>query len=222
MNAGFLKRAISSLIDITIVFIIVYATFALFGRTLLRNQVPDFDEIFATYSEIIDVYNSDLALLQEEYNAQLELAGEDQLLIDEVKLNYQEKVNVLDEQNTVDIEPYNRPLTGYFISTIYYFTFGFLILMSIYAVATKGRTLGRTLLQIKLDGPVNVLSVFFHDIVLKYFFIVLVFVVSMYAGAILFLLSLIIDLGLMSFTRKRSTLRDILLKMSVVKAGYGY
>jgi hypothetical protein len=64
--------------------------------------------------------------------------------------------------------------------------------------------------------------VFFHDIVFKYFFVVLVFAVSMYAGIILLGLSLIVDLVMMSFTPKKATLRDLLLKMSVVKTGYGY
>ncbi len=77
-------------------------------------------------------------------------------------------------------------------------------------------------MQLKLTGPVNPISIFFHDIIFKYFFIVLVFSVSMYAGGALLLLSLAIDLILLSFTKNKSTLRDILLKMSVVKTGYGY
>lgn len=77
-------------------------------------------------------------------------------------------------------------------------------------------------MQLKLSGPVNPISIFFHDIVFKYFFTILVFSVSMYAGIALFLLSLAIDLILLSFTRNKLTLRDLFLKMSVVKTGYGY
>ncbi len=44
----------------------------------------------------------------------------------------------------------------------------------------------------------------------------------MLAGAALLLLSFVIDFLLISFTKKKTTLRDILLKMEVVKTGYGY
>lgn len=119
-------------------------------------------------------------------------------------------------------EPFNQPLTGYFLNCIYYFSIGFLILMAVYSLATGSKTLGRRLMQLKLSGPVNPISIFFHDIVFKYFFTILVFSVSMYAGIALFLLSLAIDLILLSFTRNKLTLRDLFLKMSVVKTGYGY
>lgn len=222
MNAGFLKRAFSSLVDITIVFVVVYLTFITFGRTVLRNQVPNFNEIYDAYQEILDAYNSDLSILSEEYNAAVALASDDEALEAAAQANYQADLALLDHQNTIDIEPYNRTLSAYFLNNVYYYAIGFLILMTIYAIVLNGKTLGRKLMQIRLDGPVHSLTVFFHDIVFKYFFIVLVFVVSMYAGVILLMLSLLTDVILMSFTKRKATLRDIFLKINVVKAGYGY
>ncbi len=222
MNAGFIRRAFSSLVDITLVFIIVYLTFIIFGRTILRNQVPDFNEIYDQYQEILDAYNSDLAIISEEYSAQVELADGNETLEAEAKSQYDLEYARLNAQNEIDIEPYNRPLSAYFLSTVYYYAIAFLILMSIYTIVINGKTLGRRLMQIRLEGPVHAVTVFFHDIVFKYFFVVIVFIISMYAGLMLFLLSLIIDLILLSVSRKRATLRDILLKMNVVKAGYGY
>jgi ABC-type xylose transport system permease subunit len=140
----------------------------------------------------------------------------------EAQLAHQKKLQILEMQNTTDIEPFNRELSRYFLSIVYYFALGFLILVTIYALAFKGRTLGRKIMQVRLEGPVHSLSVFFHDVVFKYFFIIVVFVVSPYGGIALLFLSLIIDLVLISFTRKKATLRDILLKINVVKTGYGY
>lgn len=222
MNAGFLKRAFSSLVDITIVVVIIYLTFIAFGRPILRNQVPNFDEINSAYQEILDAYNEDLATLGEEYSAAIELANEDETLEAAAQTTYQEKLQMLESQNSIDIEPFNRPLSAYFLTTVYYYLLGFLILMTVYALATKGKTLGRRMMQIRLDGNVHVFTIFFHDIVFKYFFIILVFVVSMYAGLLLLLLSLFVDLMLMSLSKKKATLRDILLKLNIVKAGYGY
>ncbi len=222
MNAGFFKRAFSSVVDITIVFVVVYLTFLTFGRTVLRNQVPNFNEIYDAYQEILDAYNSDLSILSEEYNAAVALADGDDALEAAAQTDYQLALAILDTQNTIDIEPYNRTLSAYFLNTVYYFAIGFLILMTIYTIVLNGKTLGRKLMQIRLDGPVHSLTVFFHDIVFKYFFIILVFVVSMYAGLILLMLSVLTDVILMSFTKRKSTLRDIFLKINVVKAGYGY
>ncbi|MDD4184085.1 MAG: RDD family protein [Candidatus Izemoplasmatales bacterium] len=222
MNAGFLRRSFSSLADILIVVLIVYLTFLLFGRLILRNQVDHFDEMYPPYQEMLDVYNDDLTAIGEEYTAQMTLAGDNDELKAEAQLAHQKKLQILEMQNTTDIEPFNRELSRYFLSIVYYFALGFLILVTIYALAFKGRTLGRKIMQVRLEGPVHSLSVFFHDVVFKYFFIIVVFVVSPYGGIALLFLSLIIDLVLISFTRKKATLRDILLKINVVKTGYGY
>jgi hypothetical protein len=222
MNAGFLKRSMSSLVDLIAVMSIVTLTFFLFGRTIIRNQIPNFDEIFTVYNELVDAYNYDLETITTEYTAALAIADGNEALETEAQTIYAAKKALLDAQNIVDIEPYNAPLTGYFLTSIYYFSIGFLILLSIYSLAFNAKTLGRKMMQIKLEGPINPISIFFHDVVFKYFFTVLVFSVSLYAGAVLFLLSLAIDLILISFTRNKNTLRDIFLKMSVVKTGYGY
>jgi hypothetical protein len=222
MNAGFIKRAMSSIIDLIIVFSFIAMTFFLFGRTIIRNQITDFDEIFAAYNEVVEAYNSDLEIITTEYTAALKIADGDEAKEALAQEAYATKKAMLDAQNVADIEPFNKPLTGYFLNCIYYFSIGFLILMAVYTLATGSKTFGRRVMQVKLSGPVNPISIFFHDIVFKYFFTVLVFSVSMYAGAVLLLVSLAIDLILLSFTKNKSTLRDLFLKMTVVKTGYGY
>jgi hypothetical protein len=77
MNAGFFKRSFSTLIDLLIVFVIVYLTFILFGRSVLRNQIPDFDRVNDFYQEVLEVYNQDLEVLSEEYSAAITLAAGD-------------------------------------------------------------------------------------------------------------------------------------------------
>lgn len=93
-------------------------------------------------------------------------------------------------------------------------------MIAIYTVAFNGKTLGRRVMNIALDGPVNPVSVFFHDVILKYFFVILVFMVSVYIGLFLLALSLIIDIVLISFTKSKTTLRDVLLRMTVTNKSY--
>ncbi len=220
MNAGFFKRAFSSLIDIMIVFAIVTATFYIAGRPILRNQISNFDTIFNAYNEVIDAYNSDYDAITEEYNIQIDLADGDAELEATAGTLYQARVQIINDQNLIDIEPYNRSLTRYFMNNIYFYSIGFLILIAIYTVAFNGKTLGRRVMNIALDGPVNPVSVFFHDVILKYFFVILVFMVSVYIGLFLLALSLIIDIVLISFTKSKTTLRDVLLRMTVTNKSY--
>ncbi|MBU0997562.1 MAG: RDD family protein [Firmicutes bacterium] len=220
MNAGFFKRAFSSLIDITIVLAVVAATFYIAGRSILRNQISNFDIIFTAYNEVIDAYNSDYDAATEEFNVQMDIADGDTDLEALASQVYQARVQIINDQNLIDIEPYNRSLTRYFMNNIYYFSIGFLILIAIYTVAFNGKTLGRRVMNIALDGPVNPVSVFFHDVILKYFFVILVFMVSVYIGLLLLALSIIIDIVLISFTKNKTTLRDVLLRMTVSNKNY--
>jgi len=222
MSAGFLKRAFSSLIDVVIVFAVVTVAFLVGGRTILQNRIEDFDAVNTAYQELSDAYEADFAAIYAEYEAAVELADGDADLEAAAEDTYYIARAVLDAQNAADIQPYDEVLTGYYMTVIYFFSIGFLILTGIYSLATGSKTLGRKIMQVKLSGPVNPVSIFFHDVILKYFFIVIVFSVSPYAGIALLLLSITIDLILMSFTKRKASLRDILLKMEVVKTGYGY
>ncbi|HAQ56827.1 MAG TPA: hypothetical protein DCR44_05465 [Acholeplasmatales bacterium] len=222
MNAGFLKRAVSSLIDLIIAFAVVALVFVAVGRTLLQNQVEHFDVINTAYDELRAARDADMAAIYTDYEAAIELAGNDEDLKTQAQTDYVVAQAIIESQHAADIAPYDTALTGYYMTCIYFFSVGFLIIMGIYTLATGSKTLGRRLMQIKLTGPVNLLSIFFHDVVIKYFFLVIVFSVSPYAGLALIVLSFVIDFILINFTKRKAALRDILLKMEVVKTGYGY
>lgn len=229
MSASFFKRLTSSIIDITLVFLVVYLAFIIGGKTLLQNRIDNFDEIYASYNEIIDAYNNDLTELQTEYQVAKELADGDVDLENLALEEYRVKTDLLREQNTIDIEPFNEPLTSYFLSNIYFYTIGFIILTTLLTVLTTGRTPGRRLMQIKLAQDLgngefakpNPIFVFFHDIMFKYFFIAVVVMWSIYYGALLLLLVFIFDLALILITKQKTTIRDMVLKIKVVKSGYG-
>jgi hypothetical protein len=222
MSAGFFKRATSTVIDMIIVFAFIYLTFALIGKPLLQKRVENFDEVFSSYSIIIAAYNDDLTAIQTEYNANMEIADGDSALEAAAKETYQTKLDMLNQQNDIDVGLFNIPLTLYFLSIIYYFVVGFIALMTIYTLIIKGKTLGRKLMRVKMEGNINLLTVFFHDIILKYFFFIIILLFGMYYGFVFFMLSLMIDLILITFTKNKSTIRDMMFNIKIVNANQGY
>ena len=222
MAAGFFKRAFSTLFDFVLIFALIYLTYLAVGRTVIQNQIPYFDELYEAFQEINDVYTKDNDRIRLEYDAQMTLADGNKELETLALTRYTEQMALLDAQNLVDIEPYNQPLTRFFLFSIYYFAVGFLIVMGIYTVAMKGKTIGRRLLKIELKGSSNPLMMFMHDIILKYFLLVLVIMVSLYGGLMFLLFAVLFDLTLITFTRTKRTLRDSLLKMSVETQGKFY
>lgn len=224
MSASLFRRIGSSFIDLSLVMIVIYAVFALAGQSFLQNRIEDFDVIYAEYQEIIESYNEDLAALQSEYDAQVILADGDEDLEAIALEEYNTNRTILNEQNTIDINPYNRPLTQYYTETIYFFVLGFVILITILTLAMMGKTPGRRMFKVKLlvqnnNGEFvepNVVQVFIHDFALKYFILVIVFIINMYYGLMLMLVALMVDVLLISFSRNRNTLRDMLLKSKVI------
>ena len=229
MTVSFFKRMFSSIIDITIVFLIVYLSFVVGGRTILRNRIDNFDEIYSTYNEILETYNSDIEDLQTEYNADIELANGDEDLESQASQEYNNKLRLINDQNTIDIEPYNEPLSQYFLEIIYFFSIGFIVITTVLAMAMRGKTPGRRMLSIKLvvdngSGEYiapNPIFILFHDVILKYFFIIVVFMISLYYGLVMMMVALAVDVILMGLTRNHTTIRDILLKIKVIKSSYG-
>jgi hypothetical protein len=222
MSVGFFKRLMSSVVDITLVITVVIVTFLLIGRPLLQKRIDNFNEIYTSYTNIITVYNDDLQAAQTEYNANMTNANGNADKEAAAQALYTMKLNALKAQNNIDLEPYNLTISKYYYNIIHYYIIGFLALMTVYTLVVKGKTLGRKLLQIKLDGNVNLSTIFFHDIMLKYFFLLLLMAFSLYYAFIFLVLSFAVDLLLITFTRNKTTLRDMLLKIKVVKTNYGY
>lgn len=220
MNAGFFKRAAASIIDIIILLAVVSVTFFVFGRGLLQNQINHFDEIYSAYQDVVTAYNADITAASDAYDAQIEIANGDEELEAEALTLYQQRVEIINNQNLVDIEPYNRPLTRYYLNSIYYYSIGFLLLLSIYTIATNGKTLGRKLFKVALEGSVNPVTVFLHDVVFKYFFVLLALMVNLYMGLLVLGIFLVVDIILIGVTRKKRTIRDLILGITVANSSY--
>ncbi|MDY0140079.1 MAG: RDD family protein [Candidatus Izemoplasmatales bacterium] len=215
MRAGFFRRLTSSLIDMTIVFTIIYLSFILFGRGMLQDKIENYDEINAAYQDIMLVYNENVAQIQKKYEVAKELAGEDEDLLSIAFDEYVEQTAILNNQNNIDTEPYIYPLGIYFTNVIYYYMFLFLILTVAFSLSLKGLTLGRRVMKLKLSGPVNIMSVFLHDIVFKYLLIVILIPINVLFAIMLLMFMALVDTGLIAATKNKLTIRDMISKITV-------
>ncbi len=222
MRAGFFRRLFSSIIDMMLIFSVIYLSFILFGQSMLQSKVENFDEISANYDEIMAAYSEDIAEVQKTYDVQKELAGEDQELLDAAFLEYQEQTNILNEQNTIDTAPYMEPLGIYFTNVIYYYLFIFLIIMTLYTLILKGATVGRRFMKIKLEGPVNLMTIFLHDIAFKYLLVVVLVPINVLYAIMFLMFMFLVDTGLIAATQNKITIRDMISKITVERTEYKY
>jgi len=199
MRAGFFRRLFSSIIDMMLIFSVIYLSFILFGQSMLQSKVENFDEISANYDEIMAAYSEDIAEVQKTYDVQKELAGEDQELLDAAFLEYQEQTNV-----------------------IYYYLFIFLIIMTLYTLILKGATVGRRFMKIKLEGPVNLMTIFLHDIAFKYLLVVVLVPINVLYAIMFLMFMFLVDTGLIAATQNKITIRDMISKITVERTEYKY
>lgn len=222
MRAGFLRRLLSSLFDMVLVFGVIYLSFILFGRGMLQNKIENYDEINTTYEEVMAVYNEDIQDLQQEYEAAKLLAGDDEELKAEALANYVEQSDILYQQNQIDTAPYIQPLGIYFTNVIYYYAFIFLLISTFYTMILKGMTLGRRIMRLKLTGPVNLVSLFLHDIAFKYLLIIVLIPINPLYAIMAIMFMFLIDTALIAATRNKLTVRDMISKITVDKTEYNY
>jgi len=222
MRAGFFRRLLSSLLDMILVFGVIYLSFILFGRGMLQNKIDNYDEINTTYDEIMAVYNEDIKDLQQEYEAAKLLAGEDEELKAQALANYVEQSDILFQQNQIDTAPYIQPLGIYFTNVVYYYAFIFLLISTFYTMILKGMTLGRRVMRLKLTGPVNLMSLFLHDIAFKYLLIIVLIPINPLYAIMAIMFMFLIDTALIAATKNKLTVRDMISKITVDKTEYNY
>ena len=222
MKAGFFRRLSSSIVDMTIVLGIIYLSFILFGRTIIQNQIDNYDEMNAAYTEIMSIYSQDSRQIDDDYFEAIELAGEDETLKAEAAEERYVQKEILLRQNEIDIAPYTSAINSYYANSTYYFLLIFLVLMLIYSFATKGLTLGRRLMKIRLAGELTPMKLFLHDIAFKYLLIVLFAVINPLFGIMVIMFMFLIDTALIAATRNKNTIRDMISKITVEKTELNY
>ncbi|MGE4571637.1 MAG: RDD family protein [Candidatus Izemoplasmatales bacterium] len=198
MRAGYLRRALSALIDLSLVILIVYLAFISLGRPILQNRVEHYDVINSNLQEVIDVKN-----------ANLESANNEEI---EERNN---QISVINHLSSLDQRVYDELLYDYYSNMISFYLIGISILLIIIVVALKGITPGRRLMRIELVGNVNTANIIIHDLLLKYIFIIGLIMFNLFYAFIIIPIYFILDLFLIILSKNKTTIRDNLSKITL-------
>jgi len=198
MRIGVFKRIASYLLDAIPIIFVLGLLFSLFVGSLMEPE--NYDSVLAVYEENQTEYFDTLDGYYEDYDNGLiteeELQEKEQLLLD----------NFLEDNAHLEDVIYT-----YYTNTVLYYYFGFTVLYFIYILVTKGQTFGRKFLKIQLSGRVTFWTLFLREILWKNIFWTFTFGIGF-----------IIDWLLITFTRKKRTLRDSLTETYLSHAGIDY
>lgn len=198
MRIGVFKRIASYLLDAIPIIFVLGLLFSLFVGSMME---PDnYDSVLAVYEENQTEYFDTLDGYYEDY---------DNGLITEEEL--QEKEQLLLDNFLEDNEHLEDVIYTYYTNTVLYYYFGFTLLYFVYILVTKGQTFGRRFLKIQLSGRVTFWTLFLREILWKNVFWTFTFGIGF-----------IIDWLLITFTRKKRTLRDSLTETYLSHAGIDY
>jgi hypothetical protein len=198
MRIGVFKRIASYLLDAVPIIFILGIFFSLFVGSLMQpDNYEDVREIYdenqAEYFDTLDGYYEDF---DDGLITEEELQEKEQILLDDFLNNNEYLENVI---------------YTFYTNTVLYYYFGFTVLYFIYILLTKGQTFGRRFLKIQLSGRVNFWTLFLREVLWKNVFWTFTFGIG-----------LVIDWILITFTRKKRTLRDNLTETYLSHAGIDY
>ncbi|MGS0972724.1 MAG: RDD family protein [Candidatus Izemoplasmataceae bacterium] len=198
MRIGAFKRLASYLLDAIPLLFILGLLFSLLVSNML--QPDNYDRVMTIYEENQTEYFNTLEGYYDDF---------DEGLITETEL--QEKEQNLLEDFLNNNEYLENVIYTYYTNTALYYYFGFTLLYFIYILITKGQTFGRRFLKIQLSGRVTFWTLFLREILWKNIFWTFTFGIGF-----------IIDWIMITFTRKKRTLRDTLTETYLSHAGIDY
>ncbi|MFP4286242.1 MAG: RDD family protein [Candidatus Izemoplasmataceae bacterium] len=192
MNAGFLRRSLAFIADALLIFMITVFSFQLIGEPIFIARTDE--AVFNQIETVTGLYREDLIAIEdayydgdiseEEYNAQREA------LDDTYYENY----------------PEVWPLRDDYLNYIYIFNFLFYLLShTLYMIITKGHSVGRKLVKIKLSGNITILSIVLRELFWKYIYYILTIGIGLF-----------IDIYLIILSHDKKTFRDRLTGTRVI------
>lgn len=216
MRIGFFKRLGSYIIDMSPIFAIMILLHSWFIGGLLQNIVSDdYEAVDAAYLQVVEERNIELQV----YVDQLE----DGTITDEEYSEYYEDIQTSFFEDNEDII---STVTQYWAYSLLYFVFGINLVYLIYMLIVKGQSFGRRLFKIELYGNVVWYTLVLRELMWKnlmYTFpIILGLAINPFIAMFIFIIFLSVDAGMIMFTKKKRTLRDIMSQTYLGYAGVNY
>lgn len=200
MRVGFFRRTGAFIIDAVPIFMILSLLLSFVAGDILKSRNNNFDEIQEEYASNVDEYYATL----ESFTSDLEDGAITQAEFDTSSTE-------LDTQFNIDNEEAQKMILIYYKDVLFFFIIGYAVISYIYNLITKGQTFGRKLLQIELVGKVTWYTLFLRDLLWKTMF----WISTLFIG-------LLIDVIMVSFTKKKKTLRDYISGTQIIFKGTSY
>jgi hypothetical protein len=202
MRVGLFKRSASFILDIMPIIMIVMLLQQWFIGGIIKTSIdPNYDQLEVEYFELLEERDAEIEPYYQQY--------EDGEITVEQFESFRDPINnAFLEDNT---ELINTVIIQYWLYAIMYWIISTNLIYMIYVLAFKGQTLGRKVMKIKLVGNVKWYSLILREILWKTLF----YVITFSAGVA-------IDIGLIAFTKKKRTLRDMFTKTYLAFEGVDY
>ena len=199
MSVGIGRRLISFLLDALPILLIVSLLFNFLAADLLKDE--GYDVLTTEYTEYNDEYFNAI----EPYRTHLDDGEIDQDEYVELVQPYYDTF----AEATVD---HRAAIVTYSIRAIVYHIATFSLLYYVYNGVLKGVTLGRRMMGIELGGKITWWTLFVREIIYK----------VLYWLFTLLLIGILIDIGMILFSKRKKTLRDYVSNTYIKFIGVDY
>jgi hypothetical protein len=216
MKIGVSKRIASYLLDIMPIITLFYALHTLFIGTVLQNAVdPNYSVIESEYFELIEERNTAIDAFRTQFNN--EEITEDEYF--ELSADLQDEFF---EENKEVI----TTITQYWLFSFLYFAVLINITYFAYMLGFKGQSLGRKIMKIELMGNIKWHTILLREVMWKNLLYTFAIIVGLALNPILGIFSFVffvgLDIGLITFTKKKKTLRDMFSQTYLGYEGVDY
>ncbi len=209
MNAGLIRRSIAFFTDFIFIAALISFTFTLVAAPIYRSTVDDFDIHYEAFqvlqedrSEQLRDLNTEEYELRDQYEDGEITESEFNTELDRIR----DERDAINEHYTEENYPQAYGVGNrYLFFSIVYGVFGFAAFHIAYMLLTKGHSIGRKLMRLRLAGNINILSLLLREFFWKYFY----FVMTLGFG-------IIIDLYMIVLRTDKKTLRDHFSKTRVI------
>ena len=200
MRVSLFKKTMAYLLDVMPIFFILMVLNSLFVGEMLKNPYPDYDENYEVYQQNVDDYYETLGLYYDDLEAEI-ITQDD---YDDLSVTLRDDFLVVNEATeTVIFE--------YFSRLVYYFLISFIVIKYLYNLFTKGQTYGLKLMKLEMVGKINWFSLLIREVFWREVFWIFTFGFGF-----------LLDSIMITFTKKRTTLRDIFSNTKIIYQGTSY
>lgn len=200
MRVSLFKKMMAYLLDAMPIFFTLMILNSLFVGELIKSPYPDYDANYEVYQQNVDDYYDTIDVYYQEL--QDEIITQDE---------YDTSVESLRDVFTIANKDTETVIYEYFSRMLYYFLISFIVIKYLYNLFTKGQTFGLKLMKLEMVGKINWFSLLLREVFWREVFWVFTFGIGF-----------LLDSIMITFSKKRRTLRDIFSGTQIIYQGTSY